>query len=68
MKWGLGLTPEGFDRRLRVVEPSLPHWVNRVEVSGIAFAGANVDLTFERGEEQVSLADARIDGDVEAGT
>ncbi|CAN5543442.1 hypothetical protein BH20ACT18_BH20ACT18_09730 [soil metagenome] len=65
MKWGLGLTPEGFDRRLRIVRPSLPHWVNRVDVSGISFAGASVDLSFERAREQVTLSDTQIDGDVE---
>ena len=65
MKWGFGLTPEGFDRRLRIVRPSLPHWVNRMEVSGISFAWAGIDLRFERAGEEVRLSEARIDGDVE---
>jgi glycogen debranching enzyme len=64
---GLGLVPDGLRRRLRVRRPSLPRWLNRVEVSGLRVAGARVDLLFERAGsgEQVALTDARIDGDVE---
>jgi glycogen debranching enzyme len=64
---GLGLVPDGLRRRLRVRRPSLPRWLNRVEVSGLRIAGARVDLLFERAGvgEQVALTDARIDGDVE---
>ena len=53
--------------RLRVRRPSLPRWLNRVEVSGLRIAGSRVDLLFERAGdgEQVALTDARIDGDVE---
>ena len=65
MKWGFGLTPEGFERRLSLIRPSLPRWVNRVEVPRIRLAGASIDLSFERSGGQVKLADARIDGDVE---
>jgi glycogen debranching enzyme len=64
---GLGLIPDGLSRRLRVRRPSLPRWLNRVEVSGLRVAGSRVDLLFERAGagEQVALTDARIDGDVE---
>jgi glycogen debranching enzyme len=65
MQWGFGLTAEGFDRRLRLIRPSLPRWINRVEVPGIPLAGASIDLRFERARETVTLADARIDGKVE---
>jgi len=63
----LGLIPDGLRGRLRVRRPSLPRWLNRVEVSGLRVADARVDLLFERvrGGEQVALTDARIDGDVE---
>jgi hypothetical protein len=59
--------PDALGRRLRVRRPSLPRWLNRVEVSGLRVAGSRVDLLFERAGagEQVALTDARIDGDVE---
>ena len=45
---GLGLVPDGLSGRLRIRRPSLPRWLNRVEVSGLRIAGARVDLLFER--------------------
>jgi glycogen debranching enzyme len=65
LKWGLGLSPDAFNKRLRVVRPSLPRWLQRVEVSGLEIANARVDLRFERAGEHVTLSDANIDGDVE---
>jgi glycogen debranching enzyme len=65
LRAGLGLIADGLEGRLRVVRPSLPQWVNHVEVSGLQVAGSRIDLTFERAGETVTLADVRIDGDVE---
>jgi glycogen debranching enzyme len=65
LKWGLGLSPDGLNRRLRIIRPSLPHWLSRVEVSGLRVAGATIDLCFERTGQHVTLADAQIEGDVE---
>jgi glycogen debranching enzyme len=62
---GLGLRAEGLHRRLVVRRPSLPHWVDRVEVEGLRVADSSIDLVFERAGEGVALTDARIDGDVE---
>ena len=64
---GLGLVPDGLHGRLRIRRPSLPRWLNRVEVRGLRIAGSSVDLLFERTGEggPVALADARIEGDVE---
>lgn len=64
---GLGLRADGLQRRLLVRRPSLPSWVNRVEVEGLRIAGSTVDLLFERAGagQAVALTDARIDGDVE---
>jgi glycogen debranching enzyme len=64
---GLGLRADGLERTLRVQRPSLPRWVNRVEVEGLRIAGARVDLLFTRAVdgEHVALADASVDGDVE---
>jgi hypothetical protein len=64
---GLGLKPDGLNRRLRVRRPSLPRWVNRVEVEDLAIGAGRVDLRFERTGrgDSVALTDARIEGDVE---
>src|SRR5215210_2179062 len=59
LKWGLGLSPDALEKRLAVVRPSLPRWLNRVEVSGLALGNAKIDLVFERVGEHVTLADAR---------
>ena len=65
LKWGLGLSPDAMEKRLRVVRPSLPRWLRRVDVTGLQIGSARIDLRFERAGDQVTLADARIDGDVE---
>jgi glycogen debranching enzyme len=65
LRAGLGLIPDGLERRLRVVRPSLPQWLDHVEVTGLEVAGSTIDLVFERAGETVTLADVRIDGDVE---
>jgi glycogen debranching enzyme len=65
LKWGLGLSPDALAKRLAIVRPSLPRWLNRVEVTGLALGDARIDLVFERAGEHVTLADARIDGDAE---
>ncbi len=64
---GLGLRADGLERTLRVRRPSLPRWVNRVEVHGLRIAAASVDLLFTRAVdgEHVALTDASVDGDVE---
>jgi glycogen debranching enzyme len=65
LKWGLGLSPDALRKRLAIVRPSLPRWLNRVEVTGLALGTAKIDLLFERAGEQVTLADAHIEGDAE---
>jgi glycogen debranching enzyme len=62
LTWGLGLRPEGLARRLRIVRPSLPRWLDRIEVAGLRVADAAVNLRFERTPSGVQLADVRIDG------
>ena len=65
LKWGLGLSPDALNGRLRVVRPSLPRWLEHVEVNGLELGDARIDLRFERAGDQVTLADARIEGDAE---
>jgi glycogen debranching enzyme len=65
LKWGLGLSPDALENRLAIVRPSLPRWLNRVELTGLTLGNARIDLVFERAGEHVTLADAHIDGDAE---
>jgi glycogen debranching enzyme len=65
LKWGLGLSADGFERRLRVICPRLPAWVSRAEITGICMAGAKIDLRFERAGDVVTLVDATVDGDAD---
>jgi glycogen debranching enzyme len=65
LRAGLGLIPDGLERRLRVVRPSLPEWLTHVEVKGLEVAGARIDLRFERAGERVTLADVQIDGEAD---
>ncbi|HWC27597.1 MAG TPA: glycogen debranching N-terminal domain-containing protein [Solirubrobacteraceae bacterium] len=65
LKWALGLSADGFERRLRVIRPVLPHWLTRAEVTGLRVADATIDLRFERAGGTVTLAEARVDGDAE---
>jgi glycogen debranching enzyme len=64
---GLGLVPDALHGRLRIRRPSLPRWLNRVEVRGLRIGGSTVELLFERtgADGPVALADARIEGDIE---
>jgi hypothetical protein len=65
LKWGLGISPDALEKRLRIIRPSLPRWLERVDVTGLEIGNARVDLRFERAGEQVTLADASIEGDME---
>jgi glycogen debranching enzyme len=65
LKWGLGLSPDALEKRLAIVRPSLPRWLNRVKLTGLALGDARIDLVFERAGKHVTLADAHIDGDAE---
>ena len=49
----LGLTPEAFDGRLRIVRPVLPANVNHLEIRHLRVGTARVDLVFERKGEGI---------------
>lgn len=48
LQTSLGLHPDGFSRRLRIVRPVLPEFIDRMELHGIRVADGSVDLKFER--------------------
>jgi glycogen debranching enzyme len=44
----LGLIPDAFNKRLKVVKPFLPEFINQVELRHLRIGKASVDLRFER--------------------
>ncbi len=44
----LGLVPEAFDKRLRIVRPVLPGFVDRLELRQLRVGRARADLSFRR--------------------
>ncbi len=57
----LGLAPDGLGGRLRVVRPSLPHWLEDVEVRGLRVGNGTVDLLYQlhQGRTEVSVLGRR---------
>jgi glycogen debranching enzyme len=62
---GLGLVPDGLGRRLRVVRPVLPSWLDHVQLRHLRVGSARIDLRFERAGPGVTMTDADVDGDIE---
>jgi glycogen debranching enzyme len=58
----LGLMPEAFDRRLRIVRPRLPDPTYFLEVHGLRVGAATVALRFDRDGDDVTVRLLRIDG------
>jgi glycogen debranching enzyme len=65
LKVMLGLTPEAFDKRLRVTRPLLPDFVNHVEVKRLRVGAARVDLMIERVGAGIGVSVLSKDGEVE---
>ncbi|MEA2454808.1 MAG: hypothetical protein QOI45_1070 [Thermoleophilaceae bacterium] len=65
---GLGLMPDGLERRLHIRRPALPRQVGRLALHGLEVAGSRVDLVFERvaeGTDRIALTDVQIEGDLD---
>ncbi len=58
----LGLTPEAFDHRLRIIRPILPDFVDKIDVRRLRVGNARVDLRFERTHEGISVQVLSVDG------
>jgi glycogen debranching enzyme len=50
----LGLSPDAFEKRLRVVRPMLPDFVNHMELHDLTVGTARVSLRFERTPENTT--------------
>jgi glycogen debranching enzyme len=66
----LGLVPDAFERRLQIVRPRLPAFVDQVSLRDVPVADATADLTFwrERGrtEARVDAVHGELDVRIEA--
>ncbi len=51
----LGLIPEAFEHRLRIVRPVLPSFVNEIELRGLRVGDARADLRFKRTAKGVTV-------------
>jgi glycogen debranching enzyme len=63
----LGLQPQAFDRRLHIIRPILPDFVDRIEMRRLRVGQARVDLKFDRGTGEycdVSVLDVEGELDV----
>jgi glycogen debranching enzyme len=61
----LGLSVEAHERRVRCSWPILPAAIDEVRIRNLAVASGQVDLTFRRYADDVSVSIARREGEVE---
>ena len=61
----LGLQPDGFARRLRIVRPRLPSFVNHLELRGLPVAGARVSLDFRREDDATEFTVSSVEGELD---
>jgi glycogen debranching enzyme len=62
LKTLLGLEPEGFENRLRIVRPVLPDFVNQVVIHRLKIGSARADLKFERVADRIEVRVLKEDG------
>lgn len=61
----LGLRPAAFDRRLRIVRPSLPSFLDHLSIRGLTVGGGQVDLDFHRSRASIEVSVGPISGDLD---
>ena len=62
----LGLVPDAFEKRLRIVRPLLPDFVHDLELHGLRVGDARADLRFENAADGRSLVDVlKIEGELD---
>jgi hypothetical protein len=58
----LGLTPEAPERRLHVIRPILPDFIDRLEVHRLRVGSGRADLSFERISDGVAVKVLKVEG------
>jgi hypothetical protein len=61
----LGLVPDALARRLHVVRPCLPDWLDWVLVKGMQVGAGQADLRYERSGTTTLAAAIRKEGDLQ---
>ncbi|WP_353641021.1 glycogen debranching N-terminal domain-containing protein [Mesorhizobium sp. WSM2239] len=61
----LGLEPDGFANRLRIVRPLLPDFVDRIRLSGLRVGRGTADLEFQRRGEGTNVNVSAATGGLE---
>jgi glycogen debranching enzyme len=60
-----GISADAPDRKLYIIRPQLPAWLDRIEIVGMRVGQAKVDLTFTSREGVTATQVRRKEGDVE---
>ncbi|HEY9857512.1 MAG TPA: glycogen debranching N-terminal domain-containing protein [Stenomitos sp.] len=61
----LGLQPEAFEQRLRIVRPILPHFAEFLELERVSVGNALVNLRFERHGKDIDVKIDRMQGSLD---
>ncbi len=65
LRSNLGLEPDGFSHRLRVLRPRLPEGVRTVEIRDLAVGGGRAHLRFTRGDGTARVEVLGVSGDLD---
>ncbi|OQW37302.1 MAG: hypothetical protein A4E19_14165 [Nitrospira sp. SG-bin1] len=61
----LGVTPDAFAERLRIVRPLLPDSLDRLDLRNLEVGPATVDLHFQRGKQGIHVDVVKLDGELD---
>ncbi|HEX5502352.1 MAG TPA: glycogen debranching N-terminal domain-containing protein [Thermomicrobiales bacterium] len=61
----LGLSPDAFGKRLEILRPVLPDWLDWVVVRGLDVGGASVDLKYQRADGTTLVAVLHKEGELQ---
>ena len=61
----LGVRPDAFAKRLRIIRPLLPKGLDRLDVRNLEVGQAAVDLHFQRGERGIHVDVIQVDGELD---
>ena len=61
----LGLAPEAFEKRLRIIRPLLPEFLDRLELRRLHVGSAVVDLAFRREAQDIHVDVVKLQGELD---
>jgi glycogen debranching enzyme len=61
----LGLTPDALNKRLMVVKPHLPPWLNKIDITDLRVGSASVNMEFRREESGTLVNVVKKHGDLD---